>query len=291
MGAGLSRRPRPVASAAAHEAAGNRAVAGLWDRYESHRRRLTATVLSAPGASGRLCLLGAGNCLDVDLAALAAVHDEVHLVDLDGAALARARKRQPAEVRPKLHLHAPVDLAGGFCDEARRWSRGRPTLVELRAVAERAGQEIAARLPGPFDRVISCCLLTQLDWALARTMGADHPARPEAVEALVRLHLHTLAALGAPRGGAVLATELASDEDWPLDELDANVDLGALVPALLAAGAHFAAAHPPRLRRLLRRDDHLARAFDEAAAIAPWLWRGALDRTYLVYALVLRRRG
>src|SRR5688572_8797242 len=97
------------------EQRGNRDVRDLWDRYRTHRERLTAEILTLAVAAepgGRLCLLGAGNANDLDLEALAGRFDEVHLVDIDPGALARASGRQSAAVRARLRLHAPVDLSG-----------------------------------------------------------------------------------------------------------------------------------------------------------------------------------
>src|SRR5690348_15383718 len=63
-----------------------------WDAFAGHRAKVTGLLTSGglPGAS-RLCVLGAGNCNDVDLAALLRAHREVHLVDV----------RLPAIMPPK----------------------------------------------------------------------------------------------------------------------------------------------------------------------------------------------
>ena len=47
-------------------------------------------------------MLGAGNANDLDLEQLARRFDEVHLVDIDAAALARATGRQTPGVRARL---------------------------------------------------------------------------------------------------------------------------------------------------------------------------------------------
>src|SRR5688500_14417857 len=96
---------------------GNRRSRDDWELYRQHRERLTTTIDQVAaeldvGAGSRLCLLGAGNCNDVDLVTLAARFQSIHLVDIDGAALDRARARQPAEVRGRLVLHPGVDLTG-----------------------------------------------------------------------------------------------------------------------------------------------------------------------------------
>ncbi len=59
---------------------------------------------------GRLCLLGAGNANDVDLNALAARFGEIHLVDIDPDAVARAVARLPPG-GPQM-IPTPVDACG-----------------------------------------------------------------------------------------------------------------------------------------------------------------------------------
>src|SRR5262245_33792508 len=94
------------------ERAGNRRDGGVWELYGGHRERVTQAVLDLGRGGGRLCLLGAGNCNDVDLDRLAAAYREIHLVDIDAAAVARAVGRQAPAVRARLFAHAPVDLTG-----------------------------------------------------------------------------------------------------------------------------------------------------------------------------------
>src|SRR5262245_39426462 len=89
----------------------NRDTADCWELFAGHRARLTALVLEH--ASRRVAIVGAGNCNDLDLEALAVRSKEIHLIDIDAEAVQRARSRQPAAVAGALCLHAPVDLSGG----------------------------------------------------------------------------------------------------------------------------------------------------------------------------------
>ena len=50
-------------------------------------------------AEGAHLDFGAGNCADIDLEQLGAAFQSIHLVDIDGDALERARARQPQPVR------------------------------------------------------------------------------------------------------------------------------------------------------------------------------------------------
>src|SRR4051794_12076016 len=139
------------------EQKGNREVRDLWERYQTHRQRVTAEILALPGE--RLCLLGAGNANDLDLEALAERFAEIHLVDIDPGALSRATGRQPSAVRARLRSHAPVDLSGLY----QQLDRPRiPAPDELVAAGTTA---VLSTLPPSCDVVVSLCVLSQMAWA------------------------------------------------------------------------------------------------------------------------------
>ena len=108
----------------------NRQSREAWDRYAPHRARVTALVMEALAPGDRLCVLGAGNVNDLDLAAVLAVAAEVDLVDVDGAAMAAGVMRQQLDTNPRVRRREH-DLSG-------------------------------APAPGGFDVVLSAGMLTQL---------------------------------------------------------------------------------------------------------------------------------
>lgn len=268
------------------EQRGNRVVRDLWDRYRCHRERVTAEILAAApeGGGGRVCLLGAGNANDVDLEQLAARFDEIHLVDLDPAALARAAGRQPPPVSAKLRLHAPVELSGIY----RQLEEPRP-LPRADALVNRATAEVVRQLPAGFDVVASCCVLNQMSWALERFAGPGRAPLPILQQALVRIHLRSMLGLIRPAGAALLIADLVSSELHPLDELRPGEDLAALTAKLAAERIATPVGNPELVRMVLRRDPELARASYISRAGEPWLWSGPSGRTYLVYSFELRR--
>ncbi|MDB4982271.1 MAG: hypothetical protein JWM82_3023 [Myxococcales bacterium] len=238
---------------------------------------------SAPRAGGRLCVLGAGACNDLDLAALVGddTFVEVHLVDLDDKALARAVARQEAPVRARLHRHGDIDLAGLSTRRLARWRRAPPDEAELDATAAATLDGLLARLPGPFDVVVSACVLTQMAFALREALGERSPALEPARHALMRTHLSTLVSLTDSGGAALFVSDLVSSNFYPLDELPPDADLAQVVRDVVASGAGYYAANPALVESLLA----------EAGApemLPPWLWTGPLARTYLVYALRLQ---
>ncbi|HXU82529.1 MAG TPA: hypothetical protein VN914_14100 [Polyangia bacterium] len=271
-------KPALLERAQRAEQQGNRDVRDLWQRYAGHRQHLTAELLAlAPG--GRLCVLGAGNANDLDLEALAARFEEIHLVDLDPAALSRAVNRQPPAVRARLRTHAPVDLSGLY----RQLAHPRPPAPD--ALVDAGAAEVLAGLPAGFDVVASCCVLSQMSWAL-ETLLEREAGLPALQQALVRIHLRTLLGLLRPAGAALLAADLVSSSSYDL-ELPPGEDLRALAGKLAADRLAFAVCNPELLRLVLRRDPALQGA--SLAMGEPWLWDGPKDLTYLVCPLILRR--
>src|SRR4051794_15221122 len=159
---------------ASEQALANQSALAHFSSFEVHRQRLTAFALSAaPKSDATLCVLGAGNCFDLDLDALARRYQEVHLVDLDAAALQRAFDRQPAATKERLVLHAPVDLSG-LLDRIDRWSRFQVTPEELMGHADATARQLRSGLGGPFDVVLSACMLSQMQLSVLNVLTDQH---------------------------------------------------------------------------------------------------------------------
>ena len=268
----------------------NRSALPHFSAFSGHREHLTALVARgvAREARLRLCVLGAGNCHDLDLAALADVYGEIHLVDVDLEALEAARARQPAGVRRKVSVHAPIDLSG-LVDKLDRWAEGRVTPEEMIAHPLRTCGDVASRLPGPFDVVLSSCLLTQLQWAVLNVLSDGHPYF-EAVREIASLtHVRLLATLMSPRGRAFLATDLASSVERPLAELAEGRHLGELLDEMVEKGEAIHVADPQRLARLTTIDPLLAGSIRMSPPLDVWLWQNGPTLLFLVYAVELTR--
>jgi hypothetical protein len=267
----------------------NQASADRWSQFGGHRARVTALALEAGGET--LAVLGAGNCNDLDLAALAARFRQIHLVDLDREALVRARARQPTPVARRLVLHAPVDLSGAlpWLPDLRAWP---PTETEVAALPMAALAALRAALPGQFDTVVSTCLLSQILHGCALALGPDHPRLTLVSCALVLAHVRALALLTRPGGSSVLVTDTASSERHPLDERMGPGQLRDLAFRLERSHGNASGTGPAFLQRLLEGDDVIAPLLREPPRLVdPWLWRFGERLDFLVTAWVLRRRG
>jgi hypothetical protein len=272
------------------EQSGNREARDLWERFGGHRQRVTAEILAlAPGGDdargGRLCLLGAGNANDLDLETLAARFDEVHLVDIDPGALSRAAGRQIPEVRAKLRSHAPVDLSGLY-RQLERSARLPPDDAMVTA----GTAEVTRQLPSELDVVASCCVLSQMSWALEHLASPDGAPVPALEQALLRIHLRAILRMIRPTGAALLVSDLTSSLFYPpLDELAPGEDLRALVQKLAAQRMAYTVCNPELVRQTLLYDAELAATCLPPTLGEPWLWTGPKALTYLVYPFVLRR--
>lgn len=260
-----------------------------FDAFAVHRERSTRLLLDSQLGGERLCVLGAGNAFDLDLDQLLERFAEVHLVDIDAEAVARARSRVPEGPRARLFAHAPLDLSGMF-EHIERWGRMQVTPEELMRAPAAGARRIAAALPGSFDVVASTCLLTQLQLSLLQLLGERHQLFVALREFLTLTHLRTLAALTKPQGHAVLVTDLCESAVFPPGRPRNADDLPALMNELVAAGHVIHSSHPEVIKLTLAEDPLLARSFGPARQSEPWLWQNGPERRFLVYALTLARR-
>jgi hypothetical protein len=283
------RASDPGARLLASQRANNRSTAGAWETFADHRAQTTALALEAAGP--RVAVLGAGNCNDLDLAALATRAREIHLVDLDAEALGRARDRQDPDVARTLSLHAPLDLTGGALARIAAFGRKPPTDVQLDPLPDSSADAVVAALPGRFDTVLSACVLTQLLHACHAALGEGHPAAQDAAFAVALGHLRAMARLTAPGGTAVLVTDAISSATYPLDELWGSQEPLALLRALEAGYNVFSFTASSLLRRTLIEDEVIAPLLERPRLVEPWLWHLGPDATLLAYAMVCRARG
>jgi hypothetical protein len=277
-----------VADEIAEQQAANRSGILLYDSFATHRARMTALVRKAsPG--GRLCVLGAGNCNDLDLATLGASYREIHLVDLDPESLDRARLRQSPALRARLFLHAPVDLSG-LVGRLERWTRFEVTPEELIEHADATSEVIAETVPGPFDVVLSACILTQMQLLPVNVMTDRHPLFEAVRHTLNLTHLRTLLRLQAPGGRAFLVTDVTSDRITSFGSISEAADLRPLMDELVQQGEIFYAANPKLLEAIAHDDPKLRKNARLSGPLDAWAWQNGSGGVFLVYALELTRR-
>jgi hypothetical protein len=275
-----------LAEQIAEQIESNRSALAHQSAFAPHRRRLTDLI--AARAGGRLCLLGAGNCYDLELPRLTQSFSEVHLVDLDLEALERARAAEAPTVRERLTLHE-LELSG-IHGELPSWRAMRVTPEALMAVPSVASKRIAAALPGPFDVVVSACLLSQLQLLLLNVLGERHQLIEAARQIQNLVHLRSIARLLSPGGRGLLVSDVTSNETFDFAKLAPDADLPALVQDLARRGALIYSVNPELLAFTAREDPFLAKSVELSPLRDAWLWQNGPLRTFLVCALELRCR-
>jgi hypothetical protein len=270
----------------------NQSTLAWFGEYANHRERLTRLIVEGvPEASGlRLCVLGAGNCYDLDLGALVAHFSEIHLVDIDAEALEAARARQAPEITEKLVLHAPVDLSGMFA-KLEAWGRMEVTEEEMLAHPLATAKALAARL-GTFDLVVSACVITQMQLSALTALGDAHRLFDAVRHTLTLTHLHTLYELTSPGRRALLVTDVLSSRNYHyLNRLPVDANFMQILTDVISAERVIYVARPGLFHLLLRQDPVLGKQAKLSPPLAAWVWQNGPDQRFLVYAMELERKA
>jgi len=259
----------------------NRETRELWHEMGPHRQRVTREILKLCHPGARVCVLGAGNCNDLDLPALTANCKQLVLVDLDQEALELARERQGARAA-NLELVGNVDVTGTFEIMA---NGANSSAAMIEAATHFGGPE----LPGePFDVMVSACLLSQFLLAARASLPPESAELRRLALALRDRHLALLLRHTVAGGRALVITDIVSSSTAPMLRTCQSFELARLRDQLLAAQNHFFGLNPQSLERYVRKQ--LAQECGEIKQRPPWLWSFG-ERCFLVVALVLERQN
>jgi len=271
----------------------NRASRGNWNTFAEHREHVAALLEEsvAPDSRHSLCILGAGNCNDLDLPRLASQWPRIRLVDLDADAMQAAVSRQFHLSPPppdQLELSA-CDLTGAleYCHELVRCGSSRETLTRLRntlamlPAIERLGHE-------QFSCVVSTCLLSQLTSIMRYALGDSSPDLGALVQSIRLQHLRTLAELTKPGGTMIAVIDFVSSESLPQLAAASAMSLPGLMEQAIAEGNYFIGMNPVAIQQVLNQPPLNPYWLEPPKAVRPWRWNLG-PRSYLVTALVGHR--
>ncbi len=266
----------------------NKTALKYFDHFAEHRRQQTELVMSgAAGSQARLCVLGAGNCYDLDLPRLASQFKEVHLVDIDRDAIARARARLPQALAAKIHLHAPVDVSGAN-KKLDAWRDMNITPEAMMEFPDVAVQTLLQQLPAPFDCVVSSCVISQLLLTLRQVLGEQHPLFHAGLLTLLIVHLRTLVALTDEKGQAFWITDISSNEIAPLSEYDSQDNGIAFLQKRALNNQIFNYLDPELIADLAHQDPYVSARATFSPPLKAWLWQNGPHNQFLVYAAQLQ---
>jgi hypothetical protein len=276
-----------VARARAYASELNRRFPDSWLGYASHRERVTGHIEQIAQA-GELCVFGAGNCNDLELEQLAHHFSELHLVDLDGEALARSRARQGSLAQAKIVLHPDVDCSG-MLEHLDDWGERFPERGELGRSAVAAAQGIVRGLGRSFPVVVSACVMSQLAVPFQRAWITSRANWGDLLSTISAVHLATLTGSTSPGGCGLIVFDTSSSKDTPaLSDLRArsSEELEEFVTEARESGGLFLRPDPRDLVKQLLSPGLRSLVADPELS-APWLWHLGSD-TQLVYSLTFR---
>lgn len=255
-----------------------------WSDYTIHRAEVSARILAAARSStDRLCVLGAGNCDDVDLAALTSSYAELHLVDIDADALRRGLGRLPESYRHAVRLHGGIDLTGCWQQLGNRRRDEALTSAEIDGVIHCLAARQPPAVEQPFDVVASACILSQLIESAVLALGPTHPRLLEVVLALRNNHLNLIARLLAPGGRGLLITDFVSSDTLPSLRDHSEPAWPALLDEISTRGNFFHGLNPRNLLAAIRSDPTPA-SITSPRITGLWRWKQA-RRVYAVVAI------
>ena len=266
-----------------------------WQRYAGHRHQVTGLLCELPleSSTPALCVLGAGNCNDLDLRQLAARFATMHLVDLDGDAMHEGIQRQQLDDASGVQVLGSVDLAGLIDVLDDRTGDGSISEPRLHRFLQQPGPWIPRPLEplaGSFDVVASVCTLSQLIDSIGVSLGKNHPNFLELVFAVRRQHLQLMLALLRDGGRGVLVTDFVSSDTCP-ELVDASPErLPSLCVQLIQQHNFFTGLNPMAIVRLLSQDAAFQNQTADVRLTSPWCWR-YVSRTYAVAAILVGKTG
>ena len=263
----------------------NRETLDFWRLYRSHREAVADLISRTPQpGSASLCILGAGNCNDLDLVRFTSRFAQVHLVDLDRQAMDKGVQRQSPPAPGRIRLHGGIDLTG-ILKTLATWERHRPKRESIAHCIREARAFAGLPVPDRFDVVASMCLLSQIiDSVVSMTGPGAVPL--ELVRALRQRHLHLLAELLLPGGVGLLVTDFALEQGGARQPQLPSPPPGS-APA--SPGGDFLGTSPEELCALASNDAILRTQLCQARVSPSWLWRQNPRRTLRVCAIQFQR--
>jgi hypothetical protein len=268
----------------------NRACRDCWQLYRPHREKVMDLLLrGATDQDQRLCLLGAGNCNDLDLNRLTDHFQEVSLVDIDGEALAAGVAAQQVSNQDRIQIHADVDLTGIVDWLAERRPESSPDGERINQCVERALHVRPITMSAPQDVAASVCLLSQLVESIKIALGEGHPTFLEMVKAVRLRHLRLLVEMARPDGRAVLITDFVSSATCPTLPDVSESQLAEFTARLIRERNFFTGLNPFVLQSLFTSDPWLLSNVESVRLIGPWRWQFP-TRVYAVCAIEATRK-
>lgn len=261
-----------------------------WDLYQGHRERVTQRLINSASQPGQtLCVLGAGNCNDVDLQRLRQHFSLIHLIDLDAEALAAGCEQQGIAADPAVVQQGGIDVTN-LATRLQAWKPDQtiPPHEVQGALLDAMARPLPELPTEQFDVVVSVGLLTQLIEMVMLTLGPQHPQFLELMTAVRLRHLRLLLELTKPGGTAWIIFEVVSSMTCPELLHTSAAELWPLLKNAIDQHNFFTGANPAVINQIFLRDPELKAAIAKFEFLPPWLWH-FFSRTYAVCAFAVQK--
>lgn len=262
---------------------------GAWDVMSQHRAHVSSLLLASATVDAKLCLLGCGNCNDLDLPALASAYGKIDLVDIDADAVAYGIGEQFPELPAHVESLAPIDVTGSVDLFSKLAAAEQAAAADIDELLNRLAEDADPPCRGPYDVVASICLLSQLIESVTLSLGEAHPKYLPTVQAIRSQHIRLLIDLLRPGGTALLITDFVSTATAPSLPLIAESLLPAVVEQLIHEQNFFTGLNPNVLLNQLHSVPEFSSRLCETSVSPPWIWNFG-PKQFAVVALQFRRR-
>ncbi|MEJ7592121.1 MAG: hypothetical protein WKF77_11265 [Planctomycetaceae bacterium] len=266
--------------------------------FASHREQVmrliseAAAGLAARGSTSSesdelptITVIGAGNCQDIDLPALAGSFREIRLIDLDAVAVDAAVSQFTADVTSRIRILAPIDIAAPLMSFSEFDGFDAAQRSALLAALE--SSSLQNELPVS-DVVVSTCLLSQLNDSASQIVAPASPGFLPFIQAVRRGHLVRLLSLTAAAGRALLITDLVSSDTVPDLARTLPADLPKLMLKCLQSGNFFSGLNPAVVQHDIQHIPGCLQLCASSRILQPWHWHLG-PRTFAVYAVEMVR--
>ena len=259
--------------------------------YGQHRQKTMELISMAAHecrgiAERTISILGAGNCMDLDLQQLTTLFHNVNLLDLDRKAVESGVSAVEGLSSTQLKIVAPIDLASPLATTL-------ASALSDAAVISRYCQQLAAPLAvmpvEAADVVVSTCVLSQMLSAMTHLVTDKHPQFLLLIQAVRRGHLVRMLQLLKSGGRGILISDLVSSETTPLLTSINEASLPQLLAQALATGNFYSGLHTGVMLQDFGTAPGIASSIESRVMTATWRWQMG-PRTYAVYAITFRKR-
>lgn len=260
-------------------------VPSAWQDFARHRAKIRALLIGSTTDKGlTLCVLGAGQCADLDLESLVQHFSHITLVDIDGELLRNTVEARGFAESKQITIFGDVDVTGvnSLYSQYER-NPNASTIEKIKSVSE------SFRIEGlkQYDVVASTCLLSQLQNHVLETVGmGDQETFVELLAMTRHKHLELMLELTSAGGNAILITDVTSSDAMP--ELKSlGFDITKPVWDKICGGNHFHGMNPIVIENDIENFRSGRGELAEFRMCHPWLWNATVrDYACIGYCMV-----